>query len=123
MKIGPCWNSKNRLPVLGFHHHVRAEDVGRHQVGRKLDAVELQAQRFGQRADQQGFAQARHAFQQAMPSDEQASQNAVDDVVVSDDNPADLLAYGRISVDELAGAVFHGFSNAHGESLFRLIES
>jgi len=34
-------------------------------------AVELQVERFGERSDQERFTQARHAFQQAMPADEQ----------------------------------------------------
>ena len=51
-----------------------------------------------------------------MPADEQAGQDAVDDFVVADDDAADLLVDGRVTVDELAGPAFHGFSNAHGWS-------
>ena len=40
---------------------------------------------------------------QAVPADEQAGQHAVDDLVVSDDHPADLLADRRVALDELAG--------------------
>ena len=104
------------LAVGRLHDHVGAEDVGGHQVGRELDAVEVEVERLGQGADQQGLAQARHAFQQAMPADEQAGQDAVDDVVVADDDPADLLVDRGVAVDELAGPAFHGFSDNHGES-------
>ena len=113
VKIGPRWNSNSRSPVGRFHDHVRAQDVGRHQVGRELDPGELQVERLGQRADQERLAQPRHAFQQAMPADEQAGQHAVDDLVVADDHPADLFADGLVAGQELLGPAFHGFSNAH----------
>ena len=91
MKIGPFWNS-NDAPAVGvLDDHVRAENVGRHQVGRELDAVEVQVQRLGQRPHEQRLAQARHAFQQAVPADEHARQHAVHDVVVPDDHAPDLL--------------------------------
>ena len=89
------------LALGRLHHHVGAEDVGRHQVGRELDAGEVQVQRLGQGADQERLAQPRHAFQQAMAAGEQAGQHAVDDLVVADDHPADLFADRRVAVDEL----------------------
>ncbi len=115
VKIGPCWNSKIPLAVGRFHDHVRAQDVGRHQVGRELDAGELQVERLGQRADQQRLAQPGHAFQQAMPADEQAGQHAVDDLVVADDDAADLLADGLIAGHEFLRPAFHNFCDAHAD--------
>ena len=97
VKIGPCWNSKMRLALGRFHHHVGAEDVGGHQVGGELDAREVEVERLGQGPHEQRLAQARHALQQAVPADEQAGQHAVDDFVVSDDHAADLLVDGRDS--------------------------
>jgi hypothetical protein len=93
VKIGPRWNS--------------------HQVGRELDARKLQVQRLGQRADQQRLAQAGHALQQAVPADEQTGQDAVDDVVVPDDDSADLLAHRAVALDELLGPLLHGFADSH----------
>ncbi len=85
-------------PAIGrFHHHVRAQDIGGHQIGRELDAREVQIEHFGQRAHQQRFAQARHAFQQAMAADEQAREHAVHHFVVPHDHAADLLAHGLIA--------------------------
>ena len=89
------------LAVGRLHHHVGAQDVGRHQVGRELDAGEIQVEGFGQGADQERFAQSRHAFQQAMAAGEQARQHAVDDLVMADNDAADLFADRRIAVDEL----------------------
>ena len=110
----PALKLEEPLAVGRFHDHVRAEDVGRHQVGRELDAREVQVERLGQRAHQQRLAQAGHAFQQAMAADEQAGQHAVDDVVVADDHAADLLAHGPVARDELLGPLLHTFADAHG---------
>ena len=93
-KIGPGWNS-NCLPAVGrFEHDVGADHVGRHQVGRELDALELQVQRVGQRPDQQRLAQAGHAFEQHVAAGDQGGQRAVDDLLVADDHLADLAAQG-----------------------------
>ena len=105
-------------PSLGrFHDHVGAQDVGGHQVGRELDPRELQVERFGQRADQERLAQPRHALQEAMPAHEEAGQYAVDDLVVSHDDPSDLFADGLVTGEKLLRPAFHGFSYAHAVDL------
>ncbi len=109
----PLLKLEEPLAVGRLHHHVRAQDVGRHQVGRELDAREVQVERLGQRAHQQRLAQARHAFQQAVPADEQAGEHAVDDVVVPDDHAADLLADRTVAADKLFRPFLHLFANAH----------
>ncbi len=68
-----------------------AGDVGRHQVGRELDAAEGQRQRPRQGADHQGLGQARHAFQHAMALAEQRDEQFLDDLFLADDDPAQLL--------------------------------
>ena len=70
-------------------------------------------ERLGQRADQQRLAQARHAFQQAVPADEHARQHAVDDVVVADDHPADLLLDRRIALAKLLRLLLHRLADTH----------
>jgi hypothetical protein len=45
-------------------HDVRADDVGRHQVGRELDARELQVQHVGERVHEARLADARDALEQ-----------------------------------------------------------
>ena len=69
----------------------RAGDVGRHQVGRELDAAERQAQAAGQRADHQRLGQPRHAFQQAMAAAEERDQQLLDHLVLADDDLGKLL--------------------------------
>ena len=99
-----------RAAAVGrFDDHVRAEDVGGHQVGRELDAREVQVERLGERADEQRLAEAGHAFEQAVAADEQAGEHAVDDVVVADDDAADLLADGFVAGGELFGLLFDGW--------------
>ena len=61
-----------------LHHHVGADDVGRHQVGRELDARESQVERLGQGLHQQRLPQSRNAFQQHMPTGQQRNQHVID---------------------------------------------
>ena len=81
-----------RLPDgLVLLDHLGAGDVGGHQVGRELDAAELQRQRVGQRADHQRLGQPRHADQQAVPAGEHGHQQLLDHLLLADDHPAQLL--------------------------------
>ena len=66
-----------------------------------------------ERPHEQRLAQPGHAFQQAMPADEQAGQHAVHDVVVPDDHAAQLLVNGLVTLGKLRGALFDRFSNRH----------
>ena len=70
---------------------LRAGDVGRHQVGRELDAAELQRQGLGQRADHQRLRQPRHAHQQAVPAGEHGHQQFLDHLPLPDDHLAQPL--------------------------------
>ena len=91
-KIGPL--EKLESPAAGelvLLDDFRAGDVGRHQVGRELDAAELQGQGVGQGADHQRLGQARHAHQQAVPAGEHGDQQFFDDLPLADDHAAQLL--------------------------------
>ena len=66
------------------------EDVGRHQVGRELNAVEPQVDRLGQLLDQQRLRQARHAAQQAVAAGEKRDQDLADDALLPDDGLGQL---------------------------------
>ena len=81
---------------------VGAGDVRRHQVGRELNAAKRQLQDPGDRADQQRLRQPRHADQQAVPAAEQGDQQLLDDIVLPDDDLADLLAHARVRGGEAA---------------------
>ena len=77
-------------PPLLLDDDVGADDVGGHKVGGELDPRELQVQDRREGPDQVGFAQARHALQQAVPAGEDARQDAVDNLLVTDDRLGDL---------------------------------
>ena len=90
-KIGPGANTICRRPVAGvFLHQVGAGDVGRHQVGRELNARELQLEHLRHGVNQQRLRQTRRADDQAVAADEQRVQHLVDDLVLPDDDLAQL---------------------------------
>ena len=63
-KTGPGMKRKLRLPPGAFLQHLGAEDVGRHQVGRELDAAGVEAEHDAHGLDQLGLGEAGHADQQ-----------------------------------------------------------
>ena len=61
------------LPAVGvLDDDVGADDVGRHQVRRELDARERQLEPLGQRLDQERLAETGHAFEQHVAAGEHA---------------------------------------------------
>ena len=64
----------------------RADQVGRHQVGGELDALEVAADRFRQRLDGHRLGQARHALDQDMPARQQGHHQPFQQVVLPDDH-------------------------------------
>ena len=72
---------------LGFREpvDVRADEIGRQQVGGELDTVEVPFDRLRQRLDRRGFGQARHALHQEMTIAQQADEHAVDEALLADD--------------------------------------
>ncbi len=69
---------------------VGAGDVGRHQIGRELDALEHQPQRLRQGANQQRLGGSGQAGDQAVAADEQRDQHLLDHFVLADDHFADF---------------------------------
>ncbi len=63
----------------------------RHQIRRELDARIFQMQHARKRAQKGGLPESRNAFEQHMAAGEQADQNAVDHILLADDNLADFL--------------------------------
>ncbi len=69
---------------------VGAGDVARHQVGRELDAAELEVEHAGETRDQQGLGQPGHADQQHVAVGEQRGQELFDHGILADDDLAQL---------------------------------
>ena len=102
-KIGPRMKRITRLPVARSSSITSApEDVGRHQIGRELDAVEPQVDRLGQLLDQQRLGETGHAAQQAVPAGEKRDQDFADDPLLPDDG------LGQLPL-EPAGHLGHAF--------------
>ena len=95
----------------GFHDDVGAEDVGRHEIGSELNAVEAHVESFAESADEECFAEAGDAFEEDVTSAENGDEGAFDDGVVPDDHLADFIAQRRVGVAELLDLGF----DCHGE--------
>ena len=80
------------VPPTSFilNHHLGANDVGGHQIGRELNAGEVELQRLAKRLEQEGFPQPGNAFQQNVPADEQCGENTFDQLFVTDDSAPQL---------------------------------
>ena len=89
-KIGPARTQRAVAAVLV--EDLGAGDVGRHQVGRELDALEAQVEDLRQRLDQQRLGQPGHAGEQAVAAGEERDQDLIDDLVLADDDLAQLAA-------------------------------
>jgi hypothetical protein len=67
-----------------------ADQVGRQQVRRELDALELAADRRGERLDRQRLRQPRHALDEQMAAGEQPDRHPLEQQVLTDDRALDL---------------------------------
>ena len=67
-----------------------ADDVGGHQVGGELDAVEAQAEGLGDGVDEEGFGEAGHPDQQHVATGKNRRGHFLDDVLLPHDHLANL---------------------------------
>ena len=101
-------------PSVGLGQDLGADDVGGHQVGRELDALEAEPQGVAGGLAHQGFAQSGDAFDQDVAAREQCGQGFADDILMADDNLADLGFGARESAPEIGDAF--GWRNLRGRS-------
>jgi hypothetical protein len=78
--------------------------VGRHQVGRELNALELEIENVGQGLDEEGLRQPRYPRDQAMAAGKERNQHLLDDVVLADDHLAELRENALASFGDAFGA-------------------
>ena len=109
--------AEDALAGFVFVDDIGAHDVRRHQIGRELDAVEVQIEHLTQGPHQQRLAQTGDAFQQGMAADEQAGQDAVDDIGVPDDDLADFLEDLLVFLAELLYLGLEFIYGGHAGSL------
>ena len=70
-----------------------ADDVGRHQVGGELDALEVDADRVGHGLDGQRLGQTGDALDEEVAAGEQGDDHALEQHVLADDDPLDLVEH------------------------------
>ena len=87
---------------------LRAGDVGGHEVGCELDAVELRAEDVRERADEQGLGHAGHAFDEGVLVGENGDERLIDHRLLADDDLADFRAGGGEEVFERVEVGRHG---------------
>ena len=85
VKIGPGWKT-NSLAAVALLQDVAAGDVGRQQVGRELDAAEVERQQPRQRLDQLGLAEPGQSFEQHVAAREQRGDDLVDRLLLAEDH-------------------------------------
>ena len=73
----------------------RADQIGRQQIGRELQALEAGLNAGRQRFHGQRLGQPGHAFEQDVAVREQAEQKPIDQIFLADDDVANLLAQRR----------------------------
>ena len=76
---------------------VGAGDVGGHQIGRELDALELAAETRRERAREQRLGEAGHAFDERVLVAEDHDQRIADGVFLADDDLADAGGDGSMA--------------------------
>ncbi len=86
-KTGP--SSTSNVPVAG-PVDARADEVGRHQVGRELDALEGAAEHARGRADRERLRKTGHALDQEVAAREQAHEHALEHDVLPGDHALHL---------------------------------
>jgi hypothetical protein len=98
-------------------HDAGADDVGGHQIGRELDAAELEIEHPRQGLDELRLAEAGHAFQQHVPAGEDRDECGLDGPLLTDDYLPDGGAGLMEVVLEALGFVLQGGGVGHGRLL------
>ena len=70
---------------------IRAHDVARHQIGRELDAPELEVEAAREALRKQRLGRAGRTFEQDMPAGEERDQHQIERVGLADDRLGDFL--------------------------------
>ena len=77
--------------AFGLFEDLGAENIGRHQVGRALDALILEAEHDAERLDQARLGQAGNADQQRVTPGQQRDKTLIDNVLLAEDDIANRL--------------------------------
>ena len=119
-KIGPGLELEDAAAAL-LDQDVRARDVGRHQVGRELDPVEGAVDDVAEGPDEHRLAEAGDALEEHVAVREQADERVANELLLADDDLADLGldapgAFGERLGREPDGAGLRCGGCVHGSS-------
>ena len=71
----------------------RADDVGGNEVGRELDALELAADRLGERLHGHGLGEPGHALDEEVAARQERDDHPLEQGVLADDHALDLVEH------------------------------
>jgi len=102
-------------------HDFGAENIGGHQVGRKLNAVGIEPQHRAERGDELGLCQTRHADQQRVAAGQNGEKRVLHHFFLTENDLGDFAANGgnigqrlfRSGDDRLFVEGFGGVHHAH----------
>ena len=97
---GPPLELEVPPPVRILDDDVGADDVGRHQIRRELDAREGKVEAARQGAHQEGLPQPRDSFEKDVPAREERDEDLVHDLVVPDDDLVHLALEFPVAPNE-----------------------
>ena len=100
------------LAGLAFHHHVRPDDVGRHQIGGELDSAEVQVHGFGQAPNEHRLPESGNTLQKHVSAGKERGQHSLDHLLLTDDDLRDLFT----NAAEFLTEILHPFLDRHGFS-------
>ena len=73
-------------PAFGVLQNFRARDVGRHEVGRKLDTAEFEVKHLRDGLHKERFRESRRTGNQTVSAGEQREHDLLDDLTLADDH-------------------------------------
>ena len=109
---GPRMEGK-LLAAVAVLENMAAGDVAREEVGRELDAAEVERQQPRERLHELCLAEARQAFKQDVAASEERGDNLVDRVLFTEDDPAQRL-------DDACDRCLRGLDGSRIEQRFRV---
>ena len=100
---GPADEAKSLAAGVDvLFEHFSAGDVRRHQIWSELDAAKREIECASEGLDECSFGQARYAYQQAVAAGEQGDEQFLDDLLLADDDLADLAVDAVPDLAELS---------------------
>ncbi len=111
-KTGPLTNLQAPAALI-LVQDLGAGDVRRHEVRGELDALEVQVQDVGERLDEERLRQPRHAGDQAVAAGEQRDEHLLDDLVLPDDDLAELGENARAAFGNSLGRLGRQVGTVH----------